>query len=364
MIAISRSGVASRRALHMISGILLLTLIGCSRAEDDAEAAPSASVDAEVAAVAVGPFTESLEVIGSVVPRSGASAVLSAPGAGRVASVLVTPGERVTNGQSLVTLEASPFEAAARSATASLTTAQRARDRAARLVSEGIAPPRELEQAEADLARARLDSTVAARALELATLRAPFAGVVTRVSATIGSTVDVSQPLVELVNPNALDVVLHVAPAEAGRVRVGAAVTLERGHGADTVPVAQAEVAEVGGTVDSASGTVGVRVRLPTDPSIRIGETLLARIALGTRTRALTIPPEALVPDGDGYKVWVVDSAGVAHGTPVTVGGRSTDAVEITSGLTPGARVVTRGAFGVDDGAHITSTRDRGAASR
>jgi membrane fusion protein (multidrug efflux system) len=78
-------------------------------------------------------------------------------------------------------------------------------------------------------------------------------------------------------------------------------------------------------------------------------------IAVETRPNAVVIPVEALVPEGTGYKVFVVDKAGTAHEHEVKIGGRTTTKVEITEGLTGGETVVTQGAFGVEDSAKIAT---------
>jgi len=54
----------------------------------------------------------------------------------------------------------------------------------------------------------------------------------------------------------------------------------------------------------------------------------------------------------------VVDSANTAHARSVTVGGRGEAGVEILSGLAAGETVVTDGAYGVEDSAHVISARD------
>jgi multidrug efflux system membrane fusion protein len=59
------------------------------------------------------------------------------------------------------------------------------------------------------------------------------------------------------------------------------------------------------------------------------------------------------VPDSEGLKVFVLDSARVAHATPVTVGVRDGTEAEITSGLRGGETVVTYGAYGVTDSAKV-----------
>src|SRR3989454_12688774 len=65
------------------------------------------------------------------------------------------------------------------------------------------------------------------------------------------------------------------------------------------------------------------------------------------RSHAVTVPVAALVPTGgDGFQVFVVDSGGVAHAQPVTVGGRSEARPGIVSGLTAGETGVPAGRRG------------------
>jgi membrane fusion protein (multidrug efflux system) len=113
-------------------------------------------------------------------------------------------------------------------------------------------------------------------------------------------------------------------------------------------------VVDVGAAVDSASRSVVVRVRMPAARRpLSIGETVFGEIAVGTHPNAIVIPAQALVPEGDGYKVFVVDARNIAHAQPVTIGARADSTVEIASGLTAGQRIVTFGAFGMQDSAKV-----------
>jgi hypothetical protein len=87
--------------------------------------------------------------------------------------------------------------------------------------------------------------------------------------------------------------------------------------------------------------------------TLRIGESVFGRIVTAVHLQAVTVPVEALVPAGDGFQVFVVDSAGIAHARPITVGARSESLAEIVTGLAAGETVVTAGAYGVEDGAKI-----------
>jgi multidrug efflux system membrane fusion protein len=90
---------------------------------------------------------------------------------------------------------------------------------------------------------------------------------------------------------------------------------------------------------------------------LRAGENIAGRITVGEHPRAVVIPVEALVPGEDGFHVFVVDAQGMAHETAVTVGERNATSAEIVAGLTGGERVVTAGAFGVTDGAHVSAPK-------
>ena len=97
-----------------------------------------------------------------------------------------------------------------------------------------------------------------------------------------------------------------------------------------------------------------MRVRAPTTRRpLRIGETIFGAIAVQTNPAAIVVPLEALVPNGESFRVFVVDPTGTAHARDVTVGGKTDAVAEITSGLRAGERVVTYGAYGVDDSAKI-----------
>jgi RND family efflux transporter MFP subunit len=335
---------------------------GGSHAESDAARASDApagggGVQAGTAVATVQAFPQLVSAIGTVTPRPGSFAELAAPAPTRVARIFVAPGQRVAEGDSLIEFERAPFDAAARSAETALENAQRAHARAVRLVQAGILPQKDADQAAADLAQAQVAAVTARRAQQLATLRAPLAGVVTRMTAVLAATADPSQPLVEVADPAALDMVFNVSPAEAARIHARDAVTLSTGEGAGGEALGQGVVMGVAATVDSISRAVAVRARLvrpsPTR-SPRIGEAVFGRIVTGVHPRAVTVPVEALVPGGgDAFQVFVVDSGGIAHARPVTVGARTESLAEILAGLAAGETVVTAGAYGIQDSARI-----------
>ena len=119
-------------------------------------------------------------------------------------------------------------------------------------------------------------------------------------------------------------------------------------------PLGRGAVVAVSIALDSASRTVAARVHIarPTR-TLRIGETVSGRITVGVHQHAVTVPVAALVPDGDGLKVFVVGGDGLARARGVTVAARTESRAEISDGLKAGEVVVTEGAYGVDDSARV-----------
>ena len=336
-----------------ISGLVYAALtIACHGSEGDAT--PAAVVQVKTAVATMQPFADVISSIGSVNARAGHFAALSAPAPARVASVFVSLGEKVGAGTALVAFEQAPFIAAAQSAEAALTGAERSYERARRLADAGIVPRKDADQAATELAQARAVAATARRQAQLAVMRAPIAGVITKLNAPIGATVDVGQILVEVADLNALDILFNVSPSDAARVAPGASVTLSAGETAKGEPLGIGRISDVGGAVDTATRSVSVRAQAPAGARpLRIGETIFGQITTAVHPRAIVIPVTALVPEGDEFKVFVVQAGNIARERKVTVGRRNETSAEITSGLAAGERVVTEGAYGLEDSVKV-----------
>jgi RND family efflux transporter MFP subunit len=337
----------------LVAAPLMALAAACHKSEaDDAAGEHAVSVGTAVATARDVP--QAITAIGTVTPRPGRFADLSAPAATRVAQVFVAPGQRVAQGTALVEFERAPFEAASRGADLAVAAAQANFDRAQRLSQVGVLPRKDVDQAASDLAQAQTAAVTAHRSLELATLRAPIAGVVTRMTAALGQPVDASQELVEVVDPDALDVVFALSPDVAALVHPGATISTSAGADARGASLGDGTVTSVGAAVDSVSRAVPIRAQISRPArALRVGETVSGRIVVGIRRHAVTIPPEALIPEGDSFRVFVVDSAGLARQRMVQVGVRADSLVEILAGVAAGETVVTRGAYGLEDSVKV-----------
>src|SRR4030095_15149777 len=109
--------------------------------------------------------------------------------------------DHVAAGDPLVQLDSSVWTAKRKEAQTALSTAQKAFERAKKLLSEGISPRKDVESAEAELAGARARLEEARRVERLGTLRAPLNGVVVAVNAALAQPVDAAQTLVQVLDP-------------------------------------------------------------------------------------------------------------------------------------------------------------------
>lgn len=366
MVAGTTGGCYTCALLRPVAAAISISLLAAcgksaANAEPDSAAADAsashAAVVASVDTVRESAFTEIVDGVGMVTARVGHIASLSAAAPTRVTAVRVTVGDRVRRGDVLVSFETTSFDAELARADAALATAEQSAARARRLVEAGVSPRKDLELATSELAGARAASVNARRSQQLTRLQSPIDGVVTRLTAVLGANVDAGQPLVEVADTRMLDVQLALSPGAAARVRAGQAVGLHDGASSGAPRVASGRVADISAVVDSSTRGVAVRVTIAehTRP-LRLGEVLFGEIVTATHANAIVIPDDALVPTGETLQVFIVDSAHVAHARPVTVGGRSGRRVWITEGVKAGDIIVTVGAYGMDDGAHVVTS--------
>src|SRR2546425_807187 len=230
---------------------LIIFAMSCRSESKQAHDAAPGLVGVGTALATREPFQQTVNAIGTVSARPGRYAALAPPGPTRVAAIFVVAGQRVAKGDSLIEFERAPFEAAAQSAAAALANAERNYARAARLAQAGILPQKDADQAGADLAAVRSTAVTARRAQELATLQAPLGGIVTRMTAVLGASVDQSQTLVEVADPAALDILFNVSPGEAGGIHAGGTPSLSTGEGSRAGPLGTATAVRVAGAPGS-----------------------------------------------------------------------------------------------------------------
>jgi HlyD family secretion protein len=151
---------------------------------------------------------------------------------------------------------------------------------------------------------------------------------------------------------------LHLAQSAAQKLKLGGFAEV-RVAGLEE-PV-KASVSFMSPALDPGSTTVEVWLKLANaDGGLKVGTPVHVVITGRIVQDALQVPTSALLPSQDGSNsVMIAGADGSAHKRGVTLGIRTTDAVQITGGLSTTDNVITEGSYGLDDGTKVTLAADK-----
>jgi HlyD family secretion protein len=333
---------------------------GCAGSSTTAEAAPESVtvapvVDVPVVRAVVGDVESSLEISGTLTPRSRVAVKPKLPGT--LEQILVDIGDAVKEGQTIATLDRREIDAqvdaaiaavavakaSLDTADASLASAVLELDRAKTLFEKGALPRQRLDAAETahrasvaqrDLATANLAQTNAAlrRAREVqknATVTSPVTGFVVERNYDAGA-IPGDLPVVVVADLRQMKLEAGVSELEAGRLHVGMKARVE----AQAKPGQTffGQLAAIAPEVDERNRHFRIEVRVPNDGRrLLSGMYATARIVEATRENAVLVPKESVITRDGKRVVQKID-------------GDTVTAVEVVEGLTDGARVqITKG---------------------
>lgn len=219
-----------------------------------------------------------------------------------------------------------------------------------------------LAEAKAALSRSEpaTSAGAAANTAGLWALKSPVSGRVLKLPLQSAAPVSPGQALVEIGDVSALEAVIDVLSSEVMAIQPGAAVQLSLGSGAgasaplagrvDRVePVAFTKVSALGIEEQRVNVIVAVEGGASALQGLGDGYRVEARIITLAQDGALLAPSAALVRDGTGWRVFVVEG-GRAHARAVTIKDRNADQAWIQEGLKAGESVVLYPGSMVADG--------------
>lgn len=313
-------------------------------------AATAPVVDVSVVKASVGSIEAALEISGTLTPRSRVAVKPKLPGT--IQRMLVDIGDAVAIGQTIATIDRREIDAQADAAVAAVAVAAAAlesaeatlanavleHDRASNLFEKGALPRQRLDAAQTahratvaqrNLATANLAQANAAlrRAREVqrdATITSPVTGFVVERNYDAGA-IPGDRPIVVVADLREMKLEAGVSEIEAGRLRPGmkAVVSVQAKPG-DTF---SGQLAAISPEVDERNRHFKIDVRVPNGGrALLSGMYATARIIEATAPTAVVVPKEAVTTRNGKRGVQKVQ-------------GDSVSFVEVTEGLSDGARV-------------------------
>jgi RND family efflux transporter MFP subunit len=323
--------------------------------------------------VAEGEVRRAVRIPASIAPVTGGEAIVSAPTDGRYASDrLPSVGDRVRAGQVLGRIEPRLVEGAedraalvatVAEAEAALDGARAEQERAERLLADRAVPARRVEDArratgvaEARLSAARarlaqrdevLRSGGGAAAGNAFALRAPIAGRVADVSAVLGASFDEGAQLFRVVRTDEVELTVQVPADQVDAARGLRAVSFESAGGRDPIDLTYGHVHDPG-VIDPQTLALPLQIEVDNRAGrLLIGQAGTAVLYTGATQRLPVVPREAVLMEAGRPYVFVQTKGESFSRRYVEIGSRDGERIGLTSGVKPGDRVVTRGAYDV-----------------
>ena len=324
---------------------------------------------------------------GKIAVDEDRSTPIFSPYAGRVTKLFVKPGDTVTVGQPLFTVEATDMVQAQNDFIAASTGLNKTRsaknlaeiiDKRQRLLYEGKAVPlKEVQNARALLDAAENDMRSAEVALEAARNRlrilgktdqeitefqekgtinpatpiyAPIAGTIVQRKVGPGQYVGsgASDPVFVIGDLSAVWVVAYIRESEAPSVRIGQAIYFTvLAYPERAFP---ANISYVAAALDPTTRRLLVRATVNNAAGLFKPEMFASvKILTGEGDNAVAVPRDAVIYEGGTARVWLVREENKAiELRRIKVGLTSGNMVEVTEGLAPGDRVITKGSLFID----------------
>jgi HlyD family secretion protein len=366
-------------------------------------------VNVELGEVSRGPLTVTVDDLGET--RVTNLYVVSAPVTGELLRVPLKPGDRVVARSTLLgriqpgepapidarataqaeanvralTNQLAAARARAREVEAELRLADREYERIAALAPRGFVSQATVDRARTTRQRTQAAEVEARQAAEAAghnleaaraalivpgtpasgrgavAVTSPVSGYVLRVPQESERIVVAGTAVVEVGDPERLEVVTDLLSADAVRVRPGAAVTIEDWGGERPLRGRVRLVEPFGFLKISALGVEEQRVNVvidfvePRQAWARLGHGYRAtvRIAVWTAPDVMRVPVSALFRTGPRWAVFVVDAEGRARLRPLAIGPMNDEMAVVRDGLAAGDQVILHPSDRISDGVKV-----------
>ncbi len=362
------TGAAKPAALAAVL-IGILVLPGCKPAES---ARPAAPQPVQVMSVQASPSLIKWSYVGVVRPRTETE--LGFRVAGKIVERLVDVGQKADAGQVIARLDPTDYRLAVEAQQAELLAARSNLDQAVAaegryrtLMTQGHVAQAalELRTAAADEARGRVERaeralSLAENQLRYAELKADRSGVVAALPAETGQVVAAGQTVARIAHLDSVEVEVAVPEHMVEAIKIAKA-SVEIWGGTLGRQLA-ASLREISPEADRASRTFRIRFTIEGSPDVGLGRTATVQLSRRGDDSIVRVPLAAVMNDGRGAAVWIVDGDGArVRRVPVIIASLTRDHALIASGLNTGDRIVALGVHMLDEAKPIRIVERRAA---
>lgn len=303
----------------------------------------------EAAVVKTSKLAQGITAVGSL--RSDESVVIRPEVAGRIAEILFQEGKPVRKGATLVRFDTSVQKAELQQAEANLNLNKNKLDRAIDLQKKGFISSQAKDEAENNFRVAQASYDLASAKLTKLEIKAPFSGTVGLRSVSVGDYIRDGQDIANLEALDPLKVDFRVPEIFLKQVASGQSLQVNL----DAFPnqAFEGKVLAINPLLDANGRSIVIRAVVKNaDARLRPGMFARVRLLTSDVQDAMTIPEQALLPQGEEFYVYRVTDGRAAR-IKVEIGQRREGVVEILRGVTKDDVIVTAGQLKIRDGAPV-----------
>lgn len=256
---------------------------------------------------------------------------------GRILGVRVDAGQRVSQGELLMTIDAREAAGSDAAAKAALVQARAAYERTRNLHAQKFVSQAALDQAEAAWKAAQGAAVSSGAGLSHGTVTSPIAGVVAQRLVEPGEMATPGKPLLTIFDPKGMRVIANLPQYKLAELKKTTRARIEFPETGRWIDVQRIEILP---TVDTRSHTATARLYLPDNiEGVTPGAYARAHFTIG-QAKKMTVPPTAVLRRGEVTAVYVLDDKGAAKLRQVRLGEAVAGGeLEVLAGVSSGERV-------------------------
>ncbi len=225
-------------------------------------------------------------------------------------------------------------------------------DRVKSVVDQGAGAPQDLDDASSALKVADANYDLAKARLAKTRIVAPFAGNIGARRVSVGTFLRAGTAITELANIDEIRVIFSAPERFLSKLSQGSSVTIS--SSAFPNYELKGKISVIEPMVDQTTRSTRVVAHVQNvGRKFRPGMSANVSALLAQRSKALTIPGEAVFGSGNQLFVFVVKPDSTVSRVALDLGTRMADAVEVLSGLKPGMTVVSAGHQKLFEGAKV-----------
>lgn len=285
-----------------------------------------------------GELTDRIVATGTVLPAE--EVTLSAEVAGRITAINFTEGATVSKGAVLVTINDAELNAQLEKVNYSIKLAEEREVRAKSLIQKEAISQEEYDRVLTELNTIKSEASLIKAQIQKTRITAPFSGTIGLRQVSEGAFVTPGQRIANLTQMQPVKIEFSVPERFSGSVTKNSkiAFSLEGNN-----KKYEATVYAVEPSIDQSTRSVTVRALYQNNKlELRPGSFARIEFELNHLESAIKVPAQAVIPELGSYRVFVYKS-GIAIPADVGVGIRTTEYVQITSGINPGDTVIATG---------------------